>query len=277
MPTILKTAAAIFAATVSLAALAGTPSEISIDLKLDQTDYVVGERVRGVVDVKNISPDVVRVGKGLPDRLEVEVFLASDMTRLDVKPGPEFTASFSLGSNEGLKLEVLLDAHYPLREQRRYLAKPVLVHAGMRYEGQYAAFDIVPGIEVGGAKQMFLNRKDLSREFMLVKWSRKGRDHLFLKAEDSTGRRWQTSDLGVVMRVSDAIVSIMRGGEVVVLHRTDPDNFVRSEFWSMPDALEFHSGLTIRDPETAGQSSVQEMYDSSGGVKPVDKPWWKFW
>ena len=33
----------------------------------------------------------------------------------------------------------------------------------------------------------------------------------------------------------------------------------------------------VQDPETAGQAKVQELYDSAGGVKPIDRPWWKFW
>ena len=33
----------------------------------------------------------------------------------------------------------------------------------------------------------------------------------------------------------------------------------------------------VRDPRTAGQQSVQEMYQQSGGVKPTSHPWWKFW
>jgi len=272
-----KFAAAAIAAVLSLSAAAETSSEIFVDLKLDEIDYVAGERVRGVIDVKNISPDTLRVGKDLPDSLVVEVFRASDMSRLDILPGPEFTAFFSLAPNKGLKLEVLLDAHYAFSEQMRYLARPVLVHGKTRYEGQFRAFDIVPGMAVGGAKQMFSNKKGFSRDFKMVKWNRRGREHIFLTAKDSDGRKWQTTDLGAMMRVTPPVVSIMPGGEVVVLHRLDPDNFVRSEFWSMPDALEFHSGVMIRDPETAAQSRVQEMYESSGGVKPADRPWWKFW
>ena len=277
MPVYGRFAAAAVAAMLSFSAVSETSSEIFVDLKLDEIDYVAGERVRGVVDVKNISPGTIRVGKGLPDGLSVEVFRASDMSRLDILPGPEFTASFSLAPNKGLKLEVLLDAHYAFSGQMRYLARPVLVHGNARYEGQFRAFDIVPGMAIGGAKQMFSNKKGFSRDFKMVKWNRRGREHIFLTAKDSDGRSWQTSDLGAMMRSTPPVVSIMPGGEVVVLHRIDPDNFVRSEFWSMPGALEFHSAVMIRDPETAAQSRVQEIYDSSGGVKPADRPWWKFW
>ena len=65
-------------------------------------------------------------------------------------------------------------------------------------------------------------------------------------------------------------------GEVVVLHRLNKDQFVRSEFWSLPDALEFRMRESVRDPETAGTARVRELY-KEGGIKAKDNPWWKFW
>ena len=262
------------------AACAETPSEISVDLKLDEIDYVSGERIRGVLDVQNMAPAEVSVGRpDSRDRLFVEVFRSSDMMQLERLSRHPFVASFMVRANEGQKLEVFLGDHYALREPSRYLARPVLVHDGSRYEGQYRAFDIVPGMKSTSALQMFSNRPGLSREFELVHWSRKGREHLFLTAKDagSGGRRWLTTDVGPMMKITKPIISIMPSGEVIVLHRTSPDLFIRSEFWSVPDALEFVGAMVVRDPETAGQERVQELYKSSGGVKPVDRPWWKIW
>ena len=54
-------------------------------------------------------------------------------------------------------------------------------------------------------------------------------------------------------------------------------SLVRSEFWSLPDALHFNNRRMVLDPEMAGQRRVQQIYDESGGVKPVDRPWWKVW
>ena len=273
--------AALASAALALAASASAaPSEISVDLKLDEIDYVVGEKVRGVIDIKNTAPEKVSVGYvNSKDRLIVEVYRASDMSQLDRVGSRPFVAPFRVDSNEGQKLEVLLANHYSLVEPRRYLARPVLIHGGMRYEGQYRAFDVVPGMKIAGALQMFANRTGLSREFSLVHWSRKGHEHIFLAAQDHGGgdRRWVTSDLGALMRITRPTISILSGGEVIVLHRTGPDHFIRSEFWSMPDALEFYTRELVQDPETAGQNRVQAMYEKAGGVKPVDRPWWKFW
>ena len=207
------------------------------------------------------------------------VYKSSDMEELEKTSKRAFTARFRLDPNEGQKLEVHLADHFGLDIPRRFLARPVLVHGGIRYEGQYVAFDMVPGMEIGGALQTFANRDGLMRSFKLVNWSRNNTEHIFLTAEDvgASTRKWETRDLGAMMKITPPIVSILPSGRVIALHRMGPDAFVRSEFWSLPDALEFISRERVADPETAGQAKVQELYDSAGGVKPVDRPWWKFW
>ena len=253
---------------------------ITVDLKLDNVDYVDYERVRAVITVQNISPDKISVGrKDSRDMLFVEIFRTSDMSQLEQTDTKAFTAPFRLNPNEAQKLETFLGDHYALIEHRRYLARPVLVHGGIRYEGQYRAFDIVPGMDVASYMQTFSNRPGLSREFQLVNWSRKGREHLFLKSRNSGegGKNFETRDLGILMKITKPVISIMPSGKLLVLHRYGPDDFIRTEFWSMPDRVEYISREVVRDPETAGQAKVKELYEQSGGVKPVDRPWWKFW
>ncbi len=272
------TVASLFCFLLASGLFAAT-SEIKVDLKLDGSDFVTGERIRGVVDVANSSPDRVSVGyANSKDLFFVEVYRASDrhpLARLGRRP---FVARFRVDSSEGQKLETFLGDHYALREPSRYLAKPVLVHAGVRYEGAIRAFDVVEGIRVTGAMQMFANRKGLQRNFSLVYWSRDRAEHLFLRAQDAgtSTAKWETRDLGPMLRIGDPTVSILPGGEVVVLHRLNADQFVRSEFWSLPDALEFRLRETVRDPETAGTARVRELY-KEGGVKAKPNPWWKFW
>ena len=268
---------ALFAGSLAFADL---PSEISVDLKMDEISYVSGERIRGVVDIRNMSPDKVSYGyTNSQDIFVVEVYRASDYHQLDRVVKRPFVSPFSVGPNEGQKLELFLGDHYGLTEPRRYLARPVLVHAGRRFEGGYCAFDVVPGMKIARAVQIFSNREGLSRELQLLHWSRKGSEHIFFAAQDhgSSERRWLTHDIGPIMNISKPTISILPSGIVIVLHRNGADSFVRSEFWSLPDALEFNSRQMVLDPETAGQNRVQQMYKSSGGVQPADRPWWKFW
>lgn len=254
-------------------------SEISVNLKLDNDEFVSGERVRGVIDVVNVSPGQVLVEDDEFDRLFVEIFRSYDRTQLETYTRSPFTANFRLEPNEGQKLETFLSDHYGLRHAGRYLARPVLVHGGVRYEGQPRAFDIVPGIFIRSATQIFSNYEGLRREFRLVTWSRGGREHLFISPQDAgtSDKKWWTVDLGQFMKTTKPTISIMPSGEVVVLHRLDPDNFVRSEFWSVKDGIEFNRRELVQDPETAGTNRVRELYNQSGGIAPKENPWWKFW
>ena len=271
-------AAAIAACAIPLSA--ASLAEITVNLKLDEISYVSGERIRGVVEVVNSSPDALSVGgPDSPDRLIIEVFRASDYSQLQRVKSHPFTAAFEIPFNGSRKLETFLADNYALDESRRYLARPVFIHRGYRFEGLYRAFDIVPGMKVASALQMFSNRPGLNREFELLRWSRKGNEHLFLAAKDAEpyARKWRTTDIGPMMRITKPTISILPGGEVIVFHRNGADSFVRSEFWSLPDTLEFRNRTMVLDPETAGQSRVREIYGESGEVKPVSRPWWKFW
>lgn len=276
----MKKLLAVLVMAVAGFAFAEVPTEIQVDLKMDETDYVSGERVRCIVNVRNLTPGSLSVGfRDSTDFLFVEVFCASDMRQLDVTATKPFVVPFRLKSNQGQKFEVFLADYYPLREPRHYLARTVLVHDGTRFEGQYRAFDIVPGMRVTGAVQMFSNCEGLTREFTLLQWSRRGHEHLFVTAADSgvSERKWMTTDVGQLMKITKPTISILPGGEVIVLHRTNSDNFIRSEFWSMPNAIDFRSRQLVQDPETAGQNRVQEIYKESGGVKAKGRPWWKLW
>ena len=254
--------------------------EISVDLKFDNIDYVAGERIRAIVEVANSSPESVSVGyPSSKDILFVEVFHSGSMVQLEKIGKGAFVSRFSLESNEGQRLETFLGDHYSLRTVGKYLAKPVLLHGGIRYEGQLRAFSVVPGMKVASALQMFKNVEGLRREFELLSWSRKNTEHLFLAAHDEgpVSRKWTTTDIGPLMRFRKPSLSVLPTGEVIVIHCWDRDRFRRSEFWSLPDALELNKGEFVRDPETAGSERVKELYKESGGVKPVARPWWKFW
>ncbi len=256
-------------------------SEISVDIRMDESQYVLGERLRGVVDVKNMSPNRLRVGyDDSPDKVLVEVFCASDMKQLQRKrDSGRMVAEFTLKTNEGLKLEVLLGNHYVLTEPRRYLVRPILIHNGFRYEGAYRVFEIVPGIEISKAMQMFSNGSGKERRFSLLQWTRRGVDHLFVAACDEGGgkRSLGTVDVGAMLKATPPTISILENGMVIVIHRNGVDSFVRSEFWSLPDVLKLKNRMLVADPATAAQNRVRELYKEGGGVKPEARPWWKIW
>ena len=273
---VLSLAAVSVAASEAFAVAA--PTEIAVKLIPDRREYIVGERLRAVVDIANSSADSIDVGKpGSADIFRLELFRASDMASRDRVGSKPFVAPFLLHSSEGQKLETFLGDHFVLTEPMRYLARAVLVHDGARFESSLVSFDVVPGMRIGGAMQMFSNKPGLKRVFELVYWSRGQREHLFLKAKDEGGRIWRTTDLGVLLRITEPKISVMPDGEVVVLHRATQDQFLRSVFWSLPEVIDFRSQEPMVDPDIAGSQRMRDLYMESGGVTPVKKAWWKFW
>lgn len=256
------------------------PSEITVVLKLDNDQFVEGERMRAVVDVANASADVIdcRTAKS-KDTLLLELYRASDKYQFDKASDTPFTEGFALLSGEGQKLETFLGDHFPFNKSTHYLARAVLVHDGTRFESSMRSFSVVPGMKCNSALQLFEGKDDLRRNFELVHWNRDRVEHLFLKVRDDgkLPRRWPTTDLGPVLRVTPPRLSVLPSGIVVVLHRTTQDAFVRSEFWSIPGAFEFNDHEVMMDPDVAGSKRVRDVYKESGGVEPVKKAWWKFW
>ena len=262
------------------AAGAALPSEITVKLSMKNAEYVTGERMRCIVDVANASADIIDVGsKGSEDRLILELYRASDNRRYDKLSRHPFVKPFTLHSGEGQRMEACLGDHFQMTEETRYLARAVLVHGGMRFESALKSFLVVPGLNCGGALQMFKNRPGIKREFELVHWGRNQTEHLFLKARDTgaANRRWTTADLGTVIRVTEPKISVLPSGEVITLHRATQDAFIRTVFWSLPEAFEFQEHEQMIDPDVAGTARVRELYQDSGGVEPVKKAWWKFW
>lgn len=268
----------IFAAVV--AGAADRLTELTVKLDMQKGDYIEGERIKAVVDVANASPDPIDArGRDAPDRLILELYRASDRFQFKKTSDKPYAEPFALLSGEGQLLDVYFAEHFPIVASTRYFARAVLVHKNVRYESSLKSFNVVPGLRCGGAVQMFSNKEGLRREFELVHWGRDQVEHLFLKAKDSgiSTRIWTTVDLGIFLSATRPKVSVLPTGEVVTLHRTTQDAFIRTEFWSLPDAFEFNTHELMLDPDVAGAERVKELYKESGGVEPVKKAWWKFW
>ena len=72
-------------------------------------------------------------------------------------------------------------------------------------------------------------------------------------------------------------MSVLPSGEVITLHRATQDAFIRTVFWSLPEAFEFQEHEEMLDPDVAGTARVKELYEESGGEAPVKTSWWKYW
>ena len=262
---------------LALAALGVAPgvaaeklSELTVKMDLQKGDYIEGERIRAVVDVANASPDPIDArGPTAPDRLILELYRASDRYQFEKTSDKPYVEPFALLSGEGQILDVYLAEHFPIVESTRYFVRAVLVHKRIRYESSLKSFSVVPGLRCGSAVQMFANKEGLRREFELVHWGRDRVEHLFLKAKDAgiSTRVWTTTDLGLYLSDTRPKVSVLPSGEVITLHRTAQDAFIRTEFWSLPDVFEFNMHEIMLDPDVAGAARVKELYKEAGGVE----------
>lgn len=284
----MKTATLAFASLLAAASMAVPVSSlqknqaaVGVTLRMTHSEYLLGERIRAEVEVRNGSTTPIIVGaKDSTDFMFLELFKDDTKHSMDRYSEAKATVPFVLKSGEAQRFEVFFDRNYVLETEGRYLGRAVVVHDGMRYEGALRAFSLVPGMRLSTALQIFSNRPGLRREFELLYWSRKRAEHLFLRATDHTekgSRMWVTSDLGTLLRQTRPKISIRDGGEVTVLHRATKDEFIRSDFWSLPDAFEFQEHARMVDPDIAGSERIKSLYEESAGVEPVKKAWWKFW
>ena len=109
------------------------------------------------------------------------------------------------------------------------------------------------------------------REIYLPETARGDDEQLYLNSVDRDWGIWG-HNLSAVLPENPSPSVYARVGNGV-----NRDQFCRTEFWSLPDALELNKRELVMDPETAGSERVKELYKESGGVKPVNRPWWKFW
>lgn len=276
-------AAAFAAAAFAAGAQQRTACEISVSFKPDHTEYISGERIRGVVSVINASTEMLHGnGPGAPDLLFLEAKVKSSRgeERIDAAKGEPFTVRFAIDPSHRQNFEVFVDRHFPMLNETRYLIRPVLVHGGARYEGSWRSISVVPGMKLGEYVQMFSNVEGLRRDFTLVYWGRDRLEHLFLKIRDTTpsGKFYhRTRDLGPIMRVTKPTLSVSPRGEVTITRRNAQDSFARSVFWSLPDVFEHHKTESLVDPDVAGSAAVKATYKSGKPLKAKETKWWQFW
>lgn len=255
--------------------------QVDVKLTLAYTTFVTGEPVLVQFEALNATRDMIRVGgPEAKDSLFVEITKGgqyNDVAPFDVAP---IAAVFELKPGQSYQYKVELDKWFPLVEQGKYLARLVLVHDGMRYESSLKSFDVLPGIPVKEAVQMFVSRPNQKRLFRLVHWSRNQTDRLFIRFEDEPGGRiWDSVDLGVLLRTEPPKIDISPEGEVTVLHRSTQDSYIRTVIWSLPDSVEVVERNVLLDPEISASQRVRSLYGemSDDGKKGKTKSWWKFW
>ncbi|MBO4287016.1 MAG: hypothetical protein J5985_02485 [Kiritimatiellae bacterium] len=272
-----------FLLAVAFISVAASAQEISLQMTLQNREYIVGEPLVVAFDFLNATRERISCGKNdSPDRFFVEVTKGTDQFDF-VQPfnTEPIGGAFTVQGGDNRRIIAELDKWFPLLKEGKYLARGVLVHRGMRYESAKKSFDIVGGIKLQEGYQMFVNRTNLKRTFRLVYWSRNQMERLFLRISDEPGNRvWDTIDLGTLLRTSPVRLDISPEGEVTIVQRASQDAFLRTLVWSLPDNIEIAERNPLIDPDISASQRAKSLYNEmvdDGKEKKSKKPWYKFW
>jgi hypothetical protein len=264
-----------------LVACSAEAQQVEMTLTLAYNAFIVGEPVLVQLEALNTTRDLLDIGGAdSKDALIVELSRGGQYNDITPFNNDSIIGKFQLKPGQVFQQKVELDKFFPVVEEGKYIVRFVIVHDGLRYESVKKSFDVVPGIPVKDAVQMFVKRQNQKRLFKLVFWHRNQTDRLFLRIEDDpSGKVWDSLDLGTLLRSSEAKIDISPEGEVTVVHRSTQDAFIRTVLWSLPDTVEVVERNNLIDPEISAQQRVKSLYGEmvDDGAAKEKKAWWKFW
>jgi len=271
--------ALLLSGVLGLVGIAGA-QQLDVTLTLAYSSFVTGEPVLAQFEVLNATRDLIEIGTpNAKDKLVMEISKGGEYNEVAPFNSESFVGAVTLKPGESFQHKLELDKWYALTEEGKYIARLVVVHDGMRYESAKRSFDVVPGLPIKEAVQMFVNRPNQKRLFKLVHWTRNQSDRLFLRIEDDPGNKiWDSIDLGVLLRTTDPKIDISPEGEVTVVHRSTQDAFIHTVIWSLPDNVDVQERSQLLDPEISASQRVRSLYgEMSSDKKEEKKSWWKFW
>jgi len=276
----MKTYALLIAAAVCLAAQCGMGQGLELTLKLDVGTFVVGEAIQTSLTLANRSTGDFSTRPPLgDDRLFVEVL---DSQREPVSPlkADGSVGDVTLIAGDTWTGSVKIDSFFPLRTPGRYFATLVAIQDDRRYTSPRKAFDVVPGLEIKSALQLFPKAGIRGRRFSLVYLAREQREILFLRMEDDqAGKGWETVRLGGLLRISEPRIDISPDGTVTVLHRATQDAYLKTAIRSQPEQIEVLSQEQLLDPAASMRQHMepfQKMAIERHQENKKSSRWWPF-
>lgn len=235
---------------------------VSVGIALENTSYVLGEKIPVRVLVKNNTTEELTLGTGnTPSGLFV-VSNTNDPQRRNLARDPLgcLPRPLKLGPNEERVFDLNLTEAVVLSNTGKYFVAFGAIVKGTRYDTQIKAIEIVPGTIVAEGVQLFKKQPNLQRHFTLVRWPRDHVDRLFLRIEDTPTRQfYPTVMLGAYLPLVKPRMNIATSGEVTILHRATPDYYMRNVFWSLPNEVVRRSSQSLLDPATADTARLKGM------------------
>ena len=145
-----------------------------------------------------------------------------------------------LEPGEQRDIAIDLSRRYNLGGVGRYLVRAVIKHNNRFYMSDKVMLDVVEGIEVAKTVRGVRGYEDTTRNYSLRYWKRGKHEYLFLTVDDNPTRINQgVFQLGRLLRVDTPRITVDRKGNVMILHRSSPDCFIRTKFKSDGEGVRF--------------------------------------
>lgn len=271
-----------YAATLStLLAACRAAAQMDVDLRLGETVYILGEPIRADVRIVNRGTLPFIISSASPAfRQNGFFFDVLDREReplVPVHPRTPLIPELLLPPGETKAAAFELDEWYPMYKTGRYLITAMAHREDHRYASGQRAIDIVPGLEMKSAIQLFADRPNEQRKLALVYWVRRQAEYLFLRVTDSPGDRvWTTLELGRLLRTTAPTIDVTPDGEIVIVHRATRDVFLRSRVRSSPAGVELLAQDSFMDPQFLQSQEAQRRLLEGKKKKATRHWWWPF-
>ncbi|MFZ4395972.1 MAG: hypothetical protein ACOYOU_10150 [Kiritimatiellia bacterium] len=258
-------------------------AQMSAEFTLNQSVYLVGEAIRADVCIVNHATTPFMVGSGI-NRQNGLFFQITDRrhdTLTLSQPGASMISNLLLPGGETHRAAFELDEWYPLGKTGSYIATAMVRRDDRRYESVSRAFDIVPGLEIKTAIQLFADLPDSQRKLSLVYFVRRQAEYIFLRITDTPGDRvWSTLELGRLLRTTPPTIEVASDGLVIIVHRATQDVYLRTQVKSTVRGVELLGQEQILDRRAAEHAPVEQMPMADESQKPAPSSksswWWPF-
>jgi len=267
------------AGLIAVVCQAAVEQRVDVAVTLAASTFITGEPVLIQAKVINLTRAPLAFKPDSQDQFFIEVTRAGQLGELAPVADKPFIKPFTLAPGATFEHALEADKWFALYDSGKYIIRAVVLLGDTRYESAQRSFDVVPGLPLKEALQMFTNKKNLQRNFKLVYWTRDRVNRLFLRIEDEPGGLvWDTIELGMLARDGNPRLDIALNGEVTIIHRATRDSFLRTVVWSLPDSVEIAERNALVDPDISASQRVRSLYgDLEDQTQQKKSSWWKFW
>jgi hypothetical protein len=252
-------------------------AQISVDLKLSQSVYILGEAIRADVEIGNQANVPFQIGAGRLNGLTFRIVDARKDLLETSQPKEHLIEALSLPGGAKHRAAFDLDEWYPLGRTGRFLVTAQVRRDDRLYESATRAMDIVPGLEIKSAIQLFADRPDAQRKLSLVYFMRKQAEFLFLRVTDTPGdRTWTTLELGQLLRTTPPTLEVTADGMVSIVHRATQDVYLKTRVQSTATGVELLGQEQVLDKVSAKAFTSEQVRRFEESKKENSGSWWPF-